>query len=233
MAALDAYAALALLAVREGGQVRVPSRAGDVVDQPLEASRAARGGLDARRPRRARLRVSPVERPTASPSLPDRDHDAELVEAATAAWTPPTQPRLLAVAWSCVAMFTGTLAWSIIIVAFGVKPPGKPLETALGFLLASFTLAPGARDLWIRTGESFWEWQRVLAWGGARSCPSIFCGSEAPGGSLAGGAWMGAIPIPLDWDRPCLVARDVRGGRRRRVRRRHGARMGVGRPASG
>lgn len=206
LAALTAYAALALLAVREGA-IGVPSRSGaTVVDQPLEASRVA-AVLHLILAVFAHVFAYPLWSGLPIPPLPDRDHDdrdhdAELVEAPDRAWTPPTQPRLIpAVAWSCVAMFTGTLAWSIIIVSFSITAAAKPLETAhLGFLLASFTLAPGAARHGFGPG-SFWEWQRVLAWGGAAFVPVDFLWFGGAWGSLAG-AWMGAIPIPLDWDRP-------------------------------
>ena len=209
----------------------MPSRAGaTVVDQPLEASRVA-AVLHLILALFAHVFAYPLWSGLPIPSLPDRDHDAELVEAPDRAWTPPTQPRLLPPSRGRASPCSPEPSPGPSSSSHSVSEPprnlSRPPTSASSSHRSPSPQAPRDTDL---GPGSFWEWQRVLAWGGgAAFVPVDFLWFGGAWGSLAG-AWMGAIPIPLDWDRPwqrwpvtCVA------GRRRRVRRRHGARMGVGR----
>ncbi|KAM8945350.1 GPI ethanolamine phosphate transferase, stabilizing subunit [Pelodytes ibericus] len=101
---------------------------------------------------------------------------------------------------SCIYFFTSCLLFHGIIVLYGAPLLESVPETFLfAVLLSSFTTS---RCLCI-LGPNFHAWVRVFSRDGAMSVwdhslqiTTVCC---------VVGAWLGAFPIPLDWDRPWQV----------------------------
>ncbi|KAM9315785.1 phosphatidylinositol-glycan biosynthesis class F protein [Gastrophryne carolinensis] len=101
---------------------------------------------------------------------------------------------------SCVYFFISCLLFHGIIVLYGAPLVESVVETFLfAVLLSSFTTA---RCLCI-LGPNFHAWVRVFSRDGAMSVWDHSLQITTISSII--GAWLGAFPIPLDWDRPWQV----------------------------
>jgi phosphatidylinositol glycan class F len=117
----------------------------------------------------------------------------------------PSRPSLLGSLWhSLVALAIGTAFWFVFMCNFGLSALYVPYPTThASALLASLTFVPGAAmygtSPWEGKGAQ-WEWHRVLVLGDGAFYPIDFQWFASAWGAALG-AWMGAMPIPLDWGR--------------------------------
>uniref|UniRef100_K3WLC7 Uncharacterized protein n=1 Tax=Globisporangium ultimum (strain ATCC 200006 / CBS 805.95 / DAOM BR144) TaxID=431595 RepID=K3WLC7_GLOUD len=103
-----------------------------------------------------------------------------------------------------IALGCGSAFFHVVIVLFGAPVNELVLHTyLLATLLASLTVLPVAMCL----GLDLQEWIAVLINLRARTLEDIYLASTAIGAVL--GAYVGALPIPLDWDRPWQATRSA------------------------
>lgn len=98
------------------------------------------------------------------------------------------------------ALFIGALAFHMVAVLYGAPFTERLLQTHLwGWLMSVLTVAPTACTL----GWDEDTWRRLYARAAPASAAEIALVIPAHGAVL--GAWLGALPIPLDWDRPWQI----------------------------
>lgn len=100
----------------------------------------------------------------------------------------------------CGTLILGTLTFHCIAVLFGAQFVNSVAETFhFALLLSATTILPSLCVL----GVHFTTWVRVYSQNSPDLGPEsiLYCSTI---GSLVG-AWSGALPIPLDWDRPWQV----------------------------
>ncbi|TYZ61998.1 hypothetical protein PybrP1_010906 [[Pythium] brassicae (nom. inval.)] len=95
----------------------------------------------------------------------------------------------------------GTVLWHAVLCLFGAPLTALvPQTLLLALLLASLTTTPAAICLGLRARA----WVDVIVHLRVRSAEEAFLATSTIGAAL--GAYVGALPIPLDWDRPWQVA---------------------------
>lgn len=96
-----------------------------------------------------------------------------------------------------IGLFGGAFVFHGIAVLFGA-PFFELFRKTMGwsFLQASLATMPAACAF----GNDFDKWRRCFARSEPRDVVEVFISVPAIGSIM--GSWFGAIPIPLDWDRP-------------------------------
>ncbi|XP_060070612.1 phosphatidylinositol-glycan biosynthesis class F protein-like [Ylistrum balloti] len=100
----------------------------------------------------------------------------------------------------CGVLILGSVNFHCIAVLFGAPFITSVAETFhFALLLTTTTVLPSLCVL----GINFSTWVRVYA----QNCPDVGAESILYYSSIGSvlGAWLGALPIPLDWDRPWQV----------------------------
>jgi phosphatidylinositol glycan class F len=97
---------------------------------------------------------------------------------------------------SSLSLLVGILAWLAALVLYGAPLASAHIETLLfALLLACWTVWPPALAL----GVSYDQWFALFV---RSERPDDMCSFVRRAYAVALGCWLGALVIPLDWDRP-------------------------------
>jgi len=112
----------------------------------------------------------------------------------------PGKPQVYFAGRAIVSWLLGSFAFHFIAVMFGAPFVDKAARTLLwSCLMSALTFLPTS----CLFGSDVDTWQRILRLDRPRNSMEIACLLPAVG--CIAGAWIGAFPIPLDWDRPWQV----------------------------
>ena len=101
---------------------------------------------------------------------------------------------------ACISLCTGTISAHIILILFGAPLLTASFKTlGLSIMFGAVSLMP----LGCTIGSDIRVWRRVISYNDLQEAGEIQF--YVPVALAAGGAWLGAFPIPLDWDRPWQV----------------------------
>lgn len=109
-------------------------------------------------------------------------------------------PGVWRVIRGCAGLWVGALVFHVVAILYGAPFVDRILETHLwGWLMAVLTVAPTACV--VEWNED--TWRRLYARASPETVTELAL--VIPAHATVLGAWVGAWPIPLDWDRPWQV----------------------------
>ncbi|OMO81671.1 GPI biosynthesis protein Pig-F [Corchorus capsularis] len=97
-----------------------------------------------------------------------------------------------------ISLPAGALMNACGAIVLGAPTPVEYLEKTFNwsFLMSAFTFAPAAAVY----GSSSTDWHRIYGWKQTKETIDYMICLPAYGAVI--GAWLGALPMPLDWERP-------------------------------
>ncbi|GAA96619.1 uncharacterized protein L969DRAFT_88016 [Mixia osmundae IAM 14324] len=135
-----------------------------------------------------------------------RTQEIQALEAAQAGARAPVKPssvlqRLARIIESAATIIVASLVIHVIIFLLGAPLLRKLQYTyLLSLQISVLAVSPLAAAVSLRTTAGRWTWIRLISLFDPRTETDIAI--LAPMTGTVVGAWLGAIPIPLDWDRP-------------------------------